>query len=247
MKILIIEDEPADYELLKHALFSHSETEFELIWHQSLKEALAYLEDKEVDIVVADLGLPDSQGTSTIDLLSEKVQHIPFVVLTQLDDLRMGILSIKKGAQDFFCKNELKPGIELKLRFALERFRGQHTLSHQKQSLEELIIELKKVIVKNKDSQKLVEDQNKELNFEKNQLKLENIQLSDNLEEFRLTNKDLVRRVTDEVLSKSDLVQSNALLTREIINLKESNAYLMEEIQRNYRTLKKLKDRIGNE
>ena len=86
IKLLLIEDDQADAELLKDALSRLRYMTVDLVCANSLSNAFAQLNGLEPDIIISDLGLPDSQGLETLIKLSEKVPEVPIIVLTGYDD-----------------------------------------------------------------------------------------------------------------------------------------------------------------
>lgn len=66
IKVLLVEDNPGDARLIVEMLREASD-EFDLQQVDSLKAALAELDRAAVDVVLLDLGLPDSQGLETFE------------------------------------------------------------------------------------------------------------------------------------------------------------------------------------
>ena len=73
----------------------------------TLKRALAKLDKETFDIIILDLNLPDSKGLDTFTKLHAKIDEVPIVVLTGIDDELIGERVINKGAQDYFTKDHL--------------------------------------------------------------------------------------------------------------------------------------------
>ena len=65
-KILIIEDNPGDVRLLQEALGEIPELRLEFIHCETLVQAFEYLAKSNPDVILLDLGLPDSQGLETV-------------------------------------------------------------------------------------------------------------------------------------------------------------------------------------
>ena len=106
LNILLVEDSP-DYSSLVLRWFSshHSETEFLLIWTDSLSAALARLDQGGIDLILMDLGLPDSNGLATFLALREKAVKCPIIVLSGDDDQTLALQTIQQGAQDYLVKS----------------------------------------------------------------------------------------------------------------------------------------------
>ena len=79
MKILLIEDNPDDAFLIQHMSPGN-----EFVHCADLKSALEYLNTEPVDLnlIVMDLGLPDSQGEMTLDRVLAHADKTPVIILT---------------------------------------------------------------------------------------------------------------------------------------------------------------------
>ena len=79
MKILLIEDNPDDAFLIQHMSPGN-----EFVHCVNLKSTLEYLKLKPVDLnlIVMDLGLPDSQGEMTLDRVLAHADKTPIIILT---------------------------------------------------------------------------------------------------------------------------------------------------------------------
>lgn len=65
MNLLIIEDQYTDYEVARRALLAVYGDVAHIERAQSLREAIGLLQTREYDIIISDLGLPDSEGVDT--------------------------------------------------------------------------------------------------------------------------------------------------------------------------------------
>jgi light-regulated signal transduction histidine kinase (bacteriophytochrome) len=96
---------------------------FELDHSTTLADALDHLEeDKGYDVVLLDLGLPDSQGLDTLLKAREQAPHLPIVILTGFDDEERSLQALQLGAQDYLFKGDLnsRPLVRA-IRYAIER------------------------------------------------------------------------------------------------------------------------------
>lgn len=102
--ILVIEDEHAHAELIRHA-FAHSAERFCLTIAHNLEEARACLNGGLwPDLVISDLLLPDGQG---IELLpgAGGGRSFPLVLMTSHGDEKMAAEAIRAGALDYVVKS----------------------------------------------------------------------------------------------------------------------------------------------
>ena len=124
LTVLLVEDDDVDAEAAMRPL-RRMDSAFTVVREQRLEDACAYLETARVDLVLLDLGLPDSQGLATLDRMRACAGHVPVVVLTGRQDEALGMEAIRHGAQDYLTKHELTPRLLARVvRYAIERGRS---------------------------------------------------------------------------------------------------------------------------
>ena len=122
IKILLVEDNPEYAHLIREMITAVGPEQFEIDWVTRLADGLERLGRGEADIVLLDLGLPDSQGLDTFVQAYSQSPQVPFVVLTGLADETLGITAVRQGAQDFLIKGEADGNQLLRaIRYAAER------------------------------------------------------------------------------------------------------------------------------
>jgi diguanylate cyclase (GGDEF)-like protein len=122
VKILLFEDNPGDARLLTETLRDISSQNYEITQVGSLAEGISILTDTAVDIILLDLGLPDSQRLDTLIKLKSQVLGIPIVILTGIDDEEIALCAVQQGAQDYLVKQKINAEIIFRvIRFAIER------------------------------------------------------------------------------------------------------------------------------
>lgn len=135
VRVLIVEDDPNFARLLDETLALAETTDFRVTLARRLSDAFSLCRDQRFDLILLDLGLPDSQGLDTVILARGISPGTAIVVLTGQDDNRLGLDAVKQGAQDFMVKgNTERKSMERSLLYAIERQRSQEEL---KLSLEE--------------------------------------------------------------------------------------------------------------
>jgi two-component system, cell cycle response regulator len=127
LTVLLVEDHPAVARLIQELLDDHAP--IHLTWVQTLAAALVHLRDDPVDVVLLDLGLPDSQGLDTVARLVRAHPAFPVVVLTAHDDELLARAALKEGAEDYVSKGALEANMLIRaLRYACERKRAEAAL-----------------------------------------------------------------------------------------------------------------------
>ena len=107
IKILLIEDNPGDAYLIKEQIEEFSNFAYELKNVETLNEALNVLKEHTFDVILLDLGLPDSDGIHTFLRVYNKNPLIPIIILTGLSDETIWSYAVKNGAQDFLVKGQI--------------------------------------------------------------------------------------------------------------------------------------------
>jgi DNA-binding response OmpR family regulator len=121
VRVLLVEDNPGDARLVALEL-SRASPDFAVTTVPRLADALARLRAQDADVVLADLGLPDSFGLRTATRLVEAAGDVPVIVLTGVDDEGLGVQALQHGAQDFLVKGRHDGrALARAIRFARER------------------------------------------------------------------------------------------------------------------------------
>jgi DNA-binding NarL/FixJ family response regulator/GAF domain-containing protein/DNA-binding CsgD family transcriptional regulator len=151
LDVLLVEDNEGDARLIEE-LFRDAEGLLQRIdgdtaaagnidVHHEMRLApgLDRLESTEIDVVLLDLGLPDSTGLDTLAAVVDATEFLPIVVLTGMRDKQVGIEAIERGAQDYLVKNDVTSDRLVRaIHHAIERNRQERERAHQRQQLEAL-------------------------------------------------------------------------------------------------------------
>jgi PAS domain S-box-containing protein len=120
--ILLVEDNPADVIYMRQILQKANPGGYELAVTETLKDSLAILREKTFDVIFTDLGLPDAQGLQILNSLNQASVEIPIIVLTGLDDEKLAVLAVAKGAQDYLVKGSINEAALVRsMRYAVTR------------------------------------------------------------------------------------------------------------------------------
>jgi len=137
--VLLIEDNPADARLIRELLAEAKGAAFDLECADHLSAGLERLAKGGVNVVLLDLGLPDSQGLATAASLSAQEPSLPIVVLTGLDDEATGVEAVRTGAQDYLIKGQVDSKLLGRaIRYAIERKWAQEEMRFYAERLKTL-------------------------------------------------------------------------------------------------------------
>ncbi|HIJ62232.1 MAG TPA: SpoIIE family protein phosphatase [Rhodospirillaceae bacterium] len=123
LRVLLIEDEPGDADLMLLALRQSTRPVCVAFHEPTLAGAIERLGNSAAfDVALLDLGLPDSLGFDTLTRLQEAAPNLPIVIMTGLDDPALAEKALEAGAQDYLVKGESPPGtVARSIRYAIAR------------------------------------------------------------------------------------------------------------------------------
>lgn len=149
LDVLLIEDNPGDARLVEEMLdgarselrridLDGATPDRSSIHHESSLEAgLERLSETAVDVVLLDLGLPESTGFDTLVTVVDAAEFTPVVVLTGQDDRDLGVQTIQHGARDYLVKDEVTGGLLVhSIQYAIEQSRQERERIRQRERLE---------------------------------------------------------------------------------------------------------------
>jgi len=106
LRILLIEDNPADVELCLHELKkANLEVRADVV--ETPQQLAERLREKTYDIVLADYLLYDWTGMDAFDLLRKEGHDLPFLLLTGALGEEKAVECIQKGISDYILKDRL--------------------------------------------------------------------------------------------------------------------------------------------
>lgn len=141
IRVLLIEDDPSYAKLVTSYLLKNEFVQFDIEQASSLKEFKEKLAGVKPEIILSDLGLPESSGLQTFRKVIALAGDIPVVVLTGVDDAQTGIDAVGLGAQDYLFKTSAKGDlIAHSLMHAIERNRLRVELKIASEKLEKLAV-----------------------------------------------------------------------------------------------------------
>ena len=139
-RVLLIEDSPADARLISEMLREAGAKglAFELVWADSLAAGAQRLHEGGIDVILLDLGLPESSGLDTLQRLLEHEPRAPtLVVLSGLTDEDVALQALQSGAEDYLVKGQVDSALLVRsIRYAIGRSQAEAALVAAKEKAE---------------------------------------------------------------------------------------------------------------
>ena len=133
--VLLVEDSEEAMYLVQCALEEYGHGAYRLEWVEGLTGGLARLSKGGVDLVLLDLGLPESSGPASYVRLREAAPDVPVLVLTGDTREETESAVAARGADDYLVKDEVSGSLLLQaIRAALytnKRWKAQKTEAHK--------------------------------------------------------------------------------------------------------------------
>lgn len=128
LKVLLIEDSAQDAELIRSSLSFPGDIKLSITHRERLSTALATLTEQTIDVIIADLNLPDAQDLDTVRALRQACST-PIVVLSSVYDDETRLAARKLGVAEFVNKWKFDgAAIARTLLYVVERDRQQRLL-----------------------------------------------------------------------------------------------------------------------
>jgi diguanylate cyclase (GGDEF)-like protein/PAS domain S-box-containing protein len=146
-RVLLVEDEPGDANLVKHALLASADMRFDIDWVTTLAEARRQLRQNPPDVLLLDLSLPDSNGLDTVRAGRQAADRQALIVLTGHDDTGFALQALTLGAQDYLVKGRFdSDSLVRAIRYAISRGRLEQSLAETGMHLRTLINALPDIV-----------------------------------------------------------------------------------------------------
>jgi PAS domain S-box-containing protein len=156
--VLIVDDDENYGKLIRTYLSTKRRKTYVLRIAVTLGEALALASERTPEVVVLDLGLPDSNGLATLKRMLACVPATPILVLTGLTNEKTGEQAVARGAQDYLVKDEVTGVLlERAILYTLERYKRNRALQERDRRLAESERRFRKMIEKSRDGMLVVD------------------------------------------------------------------------------------------
>jgi signal transduction histidine kinase len=139
LSVLIVEDSEDDMLLVLREL-RRSGYEIDYIRVETPSEMQSALDRQSWDIILADYTLPTFSGLGALQLLQERQQDLPFIIVSGTMGEETAVSAMKAGAHDFITKGNLArlvPAVERELREAADRRKRQQAEQALRESEEQ--------------------------------------------------------------------------------------------------------------
>jgi CheY-like chemotaxis protein len=203
--ILIVDDTPSSQNLLTTMLENLPVT---LIQAMDGVEALAQLEQKNIDLIITDIQMPILDGVALINEIKNRAEYeaIPILVITAYSDKVSIEKAFKAGADDYLTKPLEQIEVLARIDNLLRRQRAEKRWD---------------------ETVKLLASQNKQLQDSNHELKTIIQDLKDSLNLNKEKTHNLLQALSENTAKRSDMAQMNSNLTRQIVDLNSKNRELM--------------------
>ncbi|HEX4632636.1 MAG TPA: PAS domain S-box protein, partial [Gemmatimonadales bacterium] len=146
IKVLLVEDNPGDARLITEMLREADATVFDLEQVDRLAPALERLSGLAVDVVLLDLGLPDSVGLETFRRAYRGARSQPIIVISGLDDEEFALQAVRDGAQDYLVKGRIEGRLLARvIHYAIERKQAELSIREREERFRQIADNIREV------------------------------------------------------------------------------------------------------
>ncbi len=130
LRILLIEDSDTDAYIIQHAVRNYQQ-EALCTRVATLASGEAVLQKNETDVVLLDLGLPDTTSPKdTYEQIKKWAGKVPVIIMTNLKDHELAKVMVSEGAADFLNKDTIAKDPKL-VRDAIDFSMARHGASQK--------------------------------------------------------------------------------------------------------------------
>ncbi|MGH7825289.1 MAG: sigma-54-dependent transcriptional regulator [Candidatus Binatia bacterium] len=132
--ILVIDDEPMICQQLERL---YTQTGHRVTTTNRVENALEYLANEDVDLVITDMRLPGLSGVDLIRCIQERWPDVPVIVMTGYAHIESAVEVLKLGASDYIVKPFSAAAIQESSHAILEKARIFTEIRHLRRELKE--------------------------------------------------------------------------------------------------------------
>lgn len=124
VRLLIVEDDDEDYDVMEEMLARAPETRFEIIWATSIEAGLRRVASESFDACLVDDGLAGRSGLEFAEIALRRGFEQPIIVVAATASFELEQAAMELGIADFLEKEEIDTGrLDRCIRFAISRSR----------------------------------------------------------------------------------------------------------------------------
>lgn len=139
-KILLVEDNPWDADLVCEMLAEANRSLFELRHVDRISAAITSLDEEDFVGILLDISLPDAMDLDSFSRVHASAPHLPIVILTGKDDENIAMKAVQSGAQDYLIKGKFdEKHLVRTITYAIERHRMRMELHSSELRLRTII------------------------------------------------------------------------------------------------------------
>jgi len=114
--ILAVDDEPHMRRLLEISL---RQAGYRALSAGNGREALALIQQQQIDLVVSDLHMPGMSGLVLLENLRKQYERLPFIMVTAQGEIKTAVEAMKLGASDYILRPFELETLEIAIKKAL--------------------------------------------------------------------------------------------------------------------------------
>jgi len=140
LRILLIEDDPDDFILVRDALRELGDPRLALDWVEDADEAIDAMASGRHDVCLLDYRLGAATGLELMQQARRRGARLPVILLTGQSDNEVDRQAQEAGAADFVVKAQMTPVmLERSIRYSVQHARTLEALRRSRSSFRELI------------------------------------------------------------------------------------------------------------
>ena len=106
--LLLVEDDGGDVEMFLHTvdddLPRHDDEQVELVIAARAEGAMTILEERRIDLVITEVGLPGTDGINLLKRIQAKDRRIPVIMISWTKSVDTAVEAMRCGAFDYVTK-----------------------------------------------------------------------------------------------------------------------------------------------
>ncbi len=127
--VLQVEDNPAYARLVELMLEKDDQCRYCIVYVKTLNDALTKLYQRDFDVILLDLRLPDSEGLVTLERMCNAAPELPIILLTCSKEEEVSMQAVQFGAQDYLVKGEFDADLlKRTITYAIDRKESERDL-----------------------------------------------------------------------------------------------------------------------